>query len=154
MKHYEIVIMVHPDQSEQVPAMTERYSHLVTQKNGAVHRVEDWGRRQLAYPINKIMKAHYLLLNIECDRATLEELTDAFRYNDAVIRYLIQNVETAVTEASPMLKERERESRGEIGGGRHDREEGGYRGKDRDRKPSFSRSAAGADSAGDAASAS
>ncbi|MDX1900807.1 MAG: 30S ribosomal protein S6 [Gammaproteobacteria bacterium] len=115
MKHYEIVFMVHPDQSEQVPAMIERYSNLVTQKKGAVHRVEDWGRRQLAYPINKIMKAHYVLMNIECDRDTLNELTNGFRYNDAVIRNLVLNVHEAVKEASPMLKERDNRNERERG---------------------------------------
>src|SRR5665213_2897483 len=86
MKHYEIVFMVHPDQSEQVPAMIDRYSNMVTQRKGTIHRLEDWGRRQLAYPIDKILKAHYLLMNIECDKETLDELTNAFRFNDAVIR--------------------------------------------------------------------
>lgn len=107
MKHYEIVLLVHPDQSEQVPAMVERYSSLVTQKKGKIHRSEDWGRRQLAYPINKLLKAHYLLMNIECDKETLDELSNAFRYNDAVIRNLILNVKGAVKESSPLLKEKD-----------------------------------------------
>jgi small subunit ribosomal protein S6 len=111
MKHYEVVFMVHPDQSEQVPAMIERYSNLITQRKGKIHRMEDWGRRQLAYPINKVPKAHYILMNIECDNDTLKELGDAFRYNDAVIRNLIVNMDHAVTDASPMMKEKE--SRGE-----------------------------------------
>lgn len=107
MKHYEIVFLVHPDQSEQVPAMVERYHNIVTQKKGKVHRTEDWGRRQLAYPIDKILKAHYVLMNIECDKETLDELNNAFRYNDAVIRNLVLSKKHAVTEASPLLKERD-----------------------------------------------
>ena len=125
MKHYEIVFLVHPDQSEQVPAMIERYSNIVTQKKGKIHRLEDWGRRQLAYPIDKILKAHYVLMNIECDKDTLNELNNAFRYNDAVIRNLVLNMKAAVTEPSPMLKERD--SRAE--GGSHDGE--GHRSKGR-----------------------
>ena len=116
MKHYEVVFLVHPDQSEQVPAMIERYSHIVTQKGGKIHRLEDWGRRQLAYSINKILKAHYVLMNIECDKSALTELSDAFRYNDAVIRNLILQTKKAVTEASPLLKEKE----GRSEGGSHD----------------------------------
>lgn len=107
MKHYEIVFLVHPDQSEQVPGMIERYSGIVTQKKGKIHRVEDWGRRQLAYPINKLLKAHYVLMNIECDKETLDELNNAFRYNDAVIRNLVLNMKRAVKEASPLMKEKE-----------------------------------------------
>ncbi|MHB1946616.1 MAG: 30S ribosomal protein S6 [Gammaproteobacteria bacterium] len=107
MKHYEVVFLVHPDQSEQVPAMIERYTGMVTQKQGKVHRVEDWGRRQLAYPINKLLKAHYALMNIECDKETIDELSNAFRYNDAVIRNLILNVKRAIKEPSPLLKEKE-----------------------------------------------
>lgn len=110
MKHYEIVFLVHPDQSEQVPAMVERYSNIVTQRKGKIHRLEDWGRRQLAYPINKIMKAHYVLMNVECDKETLDELNNAFRYNDAVIRNLVLNVPHAIKEASPLLKEKEHRS--------------------------------------------
>lgn len=113
MKHYEIVFLVHPDQSEQVPGMIERYSSLVTQKKGKIHRVEDWGRRQLAYPIDKILKAHYVLMNIECDNETVNELGNAFRYNDAVIRNLILTVKRPITEASPLLKEKD--TRGEGG---------------------------------------
>lgn len=119
MKHYEVVFLVHPDQSEQVPAMIERYTNMVTQKKGKIHRLEDWGRRPLAYPIDKILKAHYVLMNIECDKDTLTELSDAFRYNDAVIRNMILNTKNAVTEASPLLKEKEN-SRSE--GGSHDGE--------------------------------
>ncbi len=107
MKHYEIIFLVHPDQSEQVPAMIDRYSKMVTEKKGKVHRLEDWGRRQLAYPIDKILKAHYVLMNVECDQATLDELSNAFRYNDAVIRNLVLNVKQAITEPSSMLKEKE-----------------------------------------------
>jgi small subunit ribosomal protein S6 len=107
MQHYEVIFLVHPDQSEQVPGMIERYSNIVTQRKGKVHRLEDWGRRQLAYPIDKILKAHYILLNLECDQETVNELNSAFRYNDAVIRHLILNVDKAVTEPSPLLKERE-----------------------------------------------
>jgi small subunit ribosomal protein S6 len=107
MKHYEVIFLVHPDQSEQVPGMIERYTKLVTERKGKVHRTEDWGRRQLTYPIDKILKAHYILMNIECDQETITELSNAFRYNDAVIRNLILNTKKAVTEPSPLLKERE-----------------------------------------------
>ncbi len=107
MKHYEIIFLVHPDQSEQVPGMIERYSNIVTTRKGKVHRLEDWGRRQLAYPIDKILKAHYVLMNIECDQEAIDEISNAFRYNDAVIRNLILNVKTSSTEPSPLLKERE-----------------------------------------------
>lgn len=107
MKHYEIVFLVHPDQSEQVPGMIERYSNIVTQRKGKIHRVEDWGRRQLAYPINKILKAHYVLLNVECDQEAVTELSNAFRFNDAVIRNLIINMKKPMTEPSPLLKEKE-----------------------------------------------
>ena len=102
MRHYEIVFLVHPDQSEQVPAMVERYQGMVTGSGGAVHRTEDWGRRQLAHPINKIHKAHYVLLNIECDFSVIEEIKGAFRFNDAVLRHLVISRDKAVTEASPM----------------------------------------------------
>jgi small subunit ribosomal protein S6 len=107
MRHYEIVFLVHPDQSEQVPAMLDRYQGMIAAGNGKVHRLEDWGRRQLAYPIAKVHKAHYLLLNIECDQKTLAELTGAFRFSDAVLRHLVTNVDTAVTEPSPMAKAEE-----------------------------------------------
>src|SRR3984893_12113708 len=106
-RHYEVVFLVHPDQSEQVPAMIERYSHLISQHKGKIHRLEDWGRRPLAYPINKIMKAHYVLMNIECDQATVDELSENFRYNDAVIRNMILRADRAVTEPSPISKERD-----------------------------------------------
>ena len=114
MRHYEIVFLVHPDQSEQVPAMLERYKGMIAAGGGNVHRIEDWGRRQLAFPIAKVHKAHYLLLNIEVDHKTLSELTGAFRFSDAVLRHLVTSMEKAITEPSPMAKgadenERERE---------------------------------------------
>lgn len=105
MRHYEIVFIVHPDQSEQVPAMVERYKTLVTSKKGAIHRLEDWGRRQMAYPIQKVHKAHYVLMNIECDQETLDELEHAFRFNDAVLRHLTIQTKAAVTAPSAMMKE-------------------------------------------------
>ncbi|MBK6639180.1 MAG: 30S ribosomal protein S6 [Rhodocyclaceae bacterium] len=105
MRHYEIVFIVHPDQSEQVPAMVERYKTLVTSKSGNIHRLEDWGRRQMAYPIQKVHKAHYVLMNIECDGVTLEELEHSFKYNDAVLRHLTIKMDSAVTTPSPMMKE-------------------------------------------------
>jgi small subunit ribosomal protein S6 len=112
MRHYEIVFLVHPDQSEQVPAMIERYRATITSQGGQIHRLEDWGRRQLAYPINKIHKAHYVLMNVECNRETLEELSSAFRFNDAVIRNLVIHRDDAVTEPSPLAKSKdEREPR-------------------------------------------
>ncbi|MCK5696988.1 MAG: 30S ribosomal protein S6 [Gammaproteobacteria bacterium] len=106
MRHYEIVFLVHPDQSEQVPAMIERYRTTVETNDGVVHRLEDWGRRQLAYPINKIHKAHYVLMNVECDPANIDELTHAFRFNDAVIRNLIISMKKPYTDASPLANER------------------------------------------------
>jgi small subunit ribosomal protein S6 len=105
MRHYEIVFIVHPDQSEQVPAMIERYRFNITSRNGQVHRLEDWGRRQLAYPIAKMHKAHYVLMNIECDQETLAELEHGFKFNDAVLRHIIINKDEAVTTPSPMMKE-------------------------------------------------
>ena len=105
MRHYEIVFIVHPDQSEQVPAMIERYRALITANKGSIHRLEDWGRRQLAYPIQKIHKAHYVLMNIECDQATLDELEHGFKFNDAVIRHLTMGTKVAATAPSPMMKE-------------------------------------------------
>ena len=105
MRHYEVVFIVHPDQSEQVPAMIERYKALVTQRGGQIHRLEDWGRRQLAYPIQKVHKAHYVLMNIECDAAALAELEHAFKFNDAVLRHLTMKAKKAVTAPSPMMKE-------------------------------------------------
>ena len=105
MRHYEIVFIVHPDQSEQVPAMIERYRTMVTTPGGRIHRLEDWGRRQLAYPIQKVHKAHYVLMNIECDKETLTELEHAFKFNDAVLRHLIVAKREAETGPSPMMKE-------------------------------------------------
>lgn len=107
MRHYEVVFLVHPDQSEQVPAMIERYTGLMTQHKGKVHRLEDWGRRQLAYPINNLMKAHYVLMNLECDQAGIDELTENFRYNDAVIRNMVLRKDNAVTEPSAIAREKE-----------------------------------------------
>ena len=104
MRHYEIVFLVHPDQSDQVSAMVERYRSLIESSNGRVHRFEDWGRRILAYPINKILKAHYVLMNIETNQAILDELVSAFRFNDAVLRHMIINCKQALTEPSPMMK--------------------------------------------------
>lgn len=111
MRHYEIVFLVHPDQSEQVPAMVERYRGIIENAGGTVHREEDWGRRQLAYPINKVYKAHYILLNIECTHESLEELTSAFRFNDAVIRNMVLQRKSAITAESPLLKREEEETR-------------------------------------------
>jgi small subunit ribosomal protein S6 len=105
MRHYEIVFIVHPDQSEQVPAMIERYRNTVAARGGKIHRLEDWGRRQLAYQIEKIHKAHYVLMNIECDNETLAELEVAFKFNDAVLRHLVVKMKRAFTEASPMMKD-------------------------------------------------
>jgi small subunit ribosomal protein S6 len=109
MRHYEIVLLIHPDQSEQVPAMLERYKSLITADNGKIHRSEDWGRRQLAYQINKLAKAHYLCLNIEASQAVMSELEHAFRFNDAVLRYLTVHKKHAETNPSPMMKSVERE---------------------------------------------
>jgi small subunit ribosomal protein S6 len=105
MRHYEIVFIVHPDQSDQVPAMIERYKTLVTGQSGTLHRLEDWGRRQLAYPIQKVHKAHYVLMNIECNGETLAELENAFKFNDAVLRHLTIKMDKAETAPSPMMKE-------------------------------------------------
>ena len=110
MRHYEVVFLVHPDQSEQVPGMVERYTQLIADSGGNVHRIEDWGRRQLAYPINKIHKAHYVMMNIECGGEALEELSTLFRYNDAVLRNLVIKRKEAMTEESLILKQ-ERESK-------------------------------------------
>ena len=105
MRHYEIVFIVHPDQSEQVPAMIERYRNTITNASGRIHRIEDWGRRQLAYPIQKVFKAHYVLMNIEVSNETLSELDHAFKFNDAVLRHLIVAKSEAETGPSPMMKE-------------------------------------------------
>ena len=107
MRHYEVVFLVHPDQSEQVPGMIERNSATITNAGGKVHRVEDWGRRMLAYPINNLVKAHYVMLNIECEQATLNELVDAFRFNDAVLRHLVIVRDEAVTEQSLIMKNKD-----------------------------------------------
>ena len=127
MRHYEVVVMVHPDQSEQVPAMIERYKGMVETGGGKVHRLEDWGRRQLAYTIAGLHKAHYVLLNVECSGKALEELTGSFRFSDAVLRHLVVKMDGAVTEPSPMAKEPEERERGDRG----DRFDRGDRG-DRD----------------------
>ena len=110
MRHYEIVFIVHPDQSEQVPAMIERYRGIVTAKNGKIHRIEDWGRRQLAYPIQKVHKAHYALMNIECDQETLDDLDHAFKFSDAILRHLTIRTDGPITESSPMMRQEERSS--------------------------------------------
>ncbi len=112
MRHYEIVFLVHPDQSEQVPAMIDRYRKLIEDSKGTIHRLEDWGRRQLAYQIQKIHKAHYVMMNIECDQATLDELENGFRFNDAVLRNLVIRRKAAITDPSPMAQTEERDSRG------------------------------------------
>lgn len=109
MRHYEIVFMVHPDQSEQVPSMVERYRATIEGKGGSIHRLEDWGRRQLAYPIQKLHKAHYVLMNVECDGEALGELENAFRFNDAVLRNMVIKQKGPVTEASPLAKQEEKE---------------------------------------------
>jgi len=111
MKHYEVIFLVHPDQSEQVPAMVEKYRSIIETEGGEVHRFEDWGRRQLAYPINKIHKAHYILMNIECGKTALDELGSIFRYNDAIIRSFVLARKTAVVEPSPMAKMKDRDER-------------------------------------------
>ena len=105
MRHYEIVFIVHPDQSEQVPGMVDRYRQMVTGRSGKIHRLEDWGRRQLTYPIQKVHKAHYVLMNLECDQETLDELDHAFKFNDAVLRHLIVSMSGPVAAPSPMMKE-------------------------------------------------
>ena len=109
MRHYEIVFIVHPDQSEQVPAMVEKYTSTITTQGGKVHRVEDWGRRQMAYMIDKLAKAHYVCMNIECGQATLDELEHGFKFNDAVLRHLVIKTKKAETEPSIMIKQVERE---------------------------------------------
>lgn len=123
MRHYEICFLVHPDQSEQVPAMLERYRALVEGNNGAIHRLEDWGRRQLAFPIAKLHKAHYVLMNIECDSATLSELEGIFRFNDAVLRHLTVSRGEAIVEQSLMMKAKEEKDRS--GRGYEGRKDGG-----------------------------
>jgi small subunit ribosomal protein S6 len=120
MKHYEIVFLVHPDQSEQVTGMIERYRATIESKDGKIHRLEDWGRRQLAYPINKVHKAHYVLMNIECGKDTLDELNSAFRFNDAVLRTLVIARDEAIIEPSPLIKSKDE---------RDSRDDGGRRGR-------------------------
>jgi len=117
MRHYEICFIVHPDQSEQVPAMVERYKGMVTARNGKVHRLEDWGRRQLAYPLAKVHKAHYVLMNIECDNETIAEFEHSFRFNDAILRHLTVKMTKAVVDPSPMMKEEKSRSMMERSGG-------------------------------------
>jgi small subunit ribosomal protein S6 len=111
MRHYEIVFLVHPDQSDQVPTMIEKYKAAVENDGGAIHRLEDWGRRHLAYPINKVHKAHYVLMNVECTAAALEELETSFRYNDSVIRNMVMRTKAAITEPSPLARSKEEEAR-------------------------------------------
>jgi len=118
MRHYEIVFLVHPDQSEQVPAMIDRYKGMIAAGGGQIHRLEDWGRRQLTFSIAKVHKAHYVLMNIECEAKTVNELTGAFRFSDAVLRHLVVAMDAAVTEPSPMAKSEEEEGEG---GARRDR---------------------------------
>lgn len=118
MRHYEIVLLIHPDQSEQVPAMMERYRGVVEKNQGMVHRYEDWGRRQLAYPVKKMHKAHYILINIECDNEAIDALKHAFRYNDAILRSLVLKREVALTEVSAMLRPEDEKERMERGGDR------------------------------------
>ena len=105
MRYYEIVFLVHPDQSEQVPTMVERYQKMITDSGGSIHRNEDWGRRKLTYPINKVHKAHYILMNIECKKSIIDEIVSGFRFNDAILRYLLLNCKEAVTESSPILED-------------------------------------------------
>lgn len=111
MRHYEIVFLVHPDQSDQVPTMIEKYKAMIADDGGTVHRLEDWGRRHLAYPINKVHKAHYVLMNIECGAKALEEIETAFRFNDSVIRNMVMRCKAAITDPSPLARSKEEESR-------------------------------------------
>jgi small subunit ribosomal protein S6 len=136
MRHYEIVFLVHPDQSEQVPAMIDRYKGMITANGGAIHRLEDWGRRQLAYPIAKVHKAHYVLMNVECDKKTLGELEGAFRFSDAVIRHLTVKMDKAIVEPSPMAKagdEKDGDGERRDRGDRDDRGDRADRGERRER---------------------
>ncbi len=123
MRHYEVVFMVHPDQSEQVPAMIERYRVMIEEDGGKIHRLEDWGRRQLAYPINKLAKAHYVLMNVECSQGVLDEMQSAFRFNDAVIRNLIMQRDGPETEPSPLIRSRDERDTREDRPDRADRED-------------------------------
>jgi len=114
MRYYEIVFLVHPDQSEQVPTMVERYQKMITDSGGSIHRNEDWGRRKLTYPINKVHKAHYILMNIECKKSIIDEIVSGFRFNDAILRYLLLNCKEAVTEPSPILEDMKYETEKEL----------------------------------------
>lgn len=143
-RHYEIVFMVHPDQSEQVPAMIERYKSLVENGNGTIHRLEDWGRRQLAYPIQNLVKAHYVMLNIECDQAVLSELVESFRFNDAVLRNLVIKRDEADTEQSLIMKSKDEKG---------DKPERGERRRRDDEEGETTPAAADTDAGEDAASA-
>ncbi len=124
MRHYEVVFMVHPDQSEQVPAMIERYRSMVESDGGSIHRLEDWGRRLLAYPIHKVHKAHYVLMNVECTHVALDGMTSAFKFNDAVIRHLVIRRDSAATDPSPLVKSKEKDGKDERGGRGRRRESG------------------------------
>jgi len=143
-RHYEVVFMVHPDQSEQVPAMIERYKALVENGNGTIHRLEDWGRRQLAYPIQNLVKAHYVMLNIECDQAVLSELVESFRFNDAVLRNLVIKRDEADTEQSLIMKSKDEKG---------DKPERGERRRRDDEEGETTPAAADTDAGDDAASA-
>lgn len=151
MRHYEIVFLVHPDQSDQVSAMVERYTQLVTENGGKVHRQEDWGRRQLAYPINKIHKAHYILMNVECGHEVIDEITTLFRYNDAILRNLVIKMDEAVTGESLILQgEREsRERRARVEQKRKAEEEAAARAEER-RKAAEAEKAAAEEASDDA----
>ena len=144
MRHYEIVFLVHPDQSEQVPAMIERYRGIIDAGSGHIHRLEDWGRRQLAFPIAKVHKAHYVMMNVECDGKVLDEIIDAFRFSDAVLRHLVIKMDRAVTDPSPMAKSSEDKDRGERADrdDRGDREDRGERRSRRDREDAESSASA------------
>ena len=133
MRHYEVVFIVHPDQSEQVPGMVERYTQMITGRGGKIHRHEDWGRRQMTFPMQKMHKAHYVLMNIECDQETLVELEHAFKFNDAVLRHLIVKMDRAWTTPSPMMKEEK--SRSVLSGDRAERGERSDRGERTERAP-------------------
>jgi small subunit ribosomal protein S6 len=132
MRHYEVVFLVHPDQSEQVPAMIERYRSGIESKGGAIHRLEDWGRRQLAYPINKIHKAHYVLMNVECDSEALSELESAFRFNDAVLRNMIIRRDEAITEVSQLAKSQDDDDSGASSRQRDDEDDDDDEGEESD----------------------
>ena len=129
MRHYEIVFLVHPDQSEQVPAMIERYKSLIEAGNGKIHRLEDWGRRQLAYPVDNLVKAHYVLFNIECDQAVLNELVDAFRFNDSILRHLVIRRDEPVTEQSLIMKNKDEKGDKPERGERRRRDDDGSEGE-------------------------